>query len=538
MDLAAQLRTLEAAQGKPALLALATVDLAHHVRAESERARIKDALLAAAIPHWFNRDFLAALLETTLVEAESLLGQLRALRIVEPFPARGEHAANVHEATRLALREHLRTTDADRWQRLSSAARAHVAKGGEPHTRIEALYHLFAIDQAAAAAECEALDSEVTQGGRPEIRGALALALLELTAAGWLTGPAQIEARLAPLEVRNSRGEEGKLEAPSRTVLELARSEGYRTGIARAACLLGDALLAKGRPDEASAAYTEARAIVQELAASQPSNADRQRDLAAAHFRIGDIARTQGRLEEALVVISEGRDILQALASSDPSNAGRQRDLGVAHSRVGDVYQAQGRFDEALAAYRQDLAISQRLVASDPSNAGRQGGLAVAWSKIGDLYQAQGGRLDEALAAHQESLAVSANLVAGDPSNEGLQRELVLARLKVGDLHRAQGRLDDAFVAYQEGLAAAEDRASSDAANSDAQNTLAVAHSRLGDVYKDRGRLEDALAAFSAALDIFKRLASAEPSNPSWPREVVIAERRVAGVRRSLESSG
>src|SRR5262245_39132797 len=105
MDFTEQLHILNAAEGNPALLALATVDLAHNALPPGERMRIKDALIAAAVPHWCDRDFLAALLETTGEEGERLLGQLRALTIVEPFPARGEHAVNVHEAARLALRE-------------------------------------------------------------------------------------------------------------------------------------------------------------------------------------------------------------------------------------------------------------------------------------------------------------------------------------------------------------------------------------------------------------------------------------------------
>src|SRR5215831_2029972 len=116
MDFTEQLRILQAVQGKPALLAPATLDLVHNALSAEERAQIKDALVAAAVPHWCDRDFLAALLDTTPEEGERLLSQLGPLTVVEPFPARGEHAVNVHEAARLALRAHLRVTDAARWK--------------------------------------------------------------------------------------------------------------------------------------------------------------------------------------------------------------------------------------------------------------------------------------------------------------------------------------------------------------------------------------------------------------------------------------
>jgi Flp pilus assembly protein TadD len=370
MDFTEQLRILQAAQGNPALLALATVDLAHNALAAEERTRIKDALVAAAVPHWCDRDFLAALLDTTPEEGERLLGQLRALTVVEPFPARGEHAVNVHEAARLALREHLRATDVARWKALSTRARAHVCQGTEPHTRIEALYHLFAINQPAAAAACEALDREFTDGGRPEVRHALALALRELTDGGWLTESAQVEALLAPLMVRHWRGEAAQLEAEARYIADLARTASDPSGIGRTQLLLGDVLQTKGRLDEALAAFREALAIFQRLASTDPSNAGWQRDLAVAHAKVGDIVQAQGRLDEALATFREAFAISQRLASTEPSNANWQRDLAIAHSSLGQAYQSMGNEKNAQSSYRSAVDAMEQAVAMSPGNVG------------------------------------------------------------------------------------------------------------------------------------------------------------------------
>src|ERR1700744_852045 len=99
MEFAEQLRILEAAKGAPALLALATVDIAHHRLPATERSQVKDALLAAAVPHWCDRDVLAALLQATPEETDRLLAELSTLTVIEPFPARGKGAINVHENT-------------------------------------------------------------------------------------------------------------------------------------------------------------------------------------------------------------------------------------------------------------------------------------------------------------------------------------------------------------------------------------------------------------------------------------------------------
>ena len=261
------------------------MDLTYPTLTLDERSRIKDALVAAAIPHWCDTPFLSALLAITQEESERLASCLRRLKIVEDFPARGLGAFNVHETARLTLREYLRTTDPAQWKQLATRARHHVSTNSEPHARIDGLYHHFVINQDAAAVECETLDREFTILNHPENRQALAVALAELAASGWLTGTAQVEAMLAPLEVRNSRGEQAQLEVEARHILALAVETRSLSSTARANCLLGDVLVAKGRLDDALNAFREYLSISQKLAQQDPSNAGWQRELAVSHSR-------------------------------------------------------------------------------------------------------------------------------------------------------------------------------------------------------------------------------------------------------------
>lgn len=191
MDLEQQLRILEAAQGSPALLTLSAVDLAHPLLPEPERAQIRRALLAAAVPHWCDREFLGTLLQATKEESERLLGQLRALSAIEPFPARGENAVNVHGASRLTLREHLRQTDDVLWKEYARRAHGYLRSSEKPHARVEALYHHFAIDPAEAAAECERLTQDFAAFQQPEMLSALVPTLQELATANWLDAKAR-----------------------------------------------------------------------------------------------------------------------------------------------------------------------------------------------------------------------------------------------------------------------------------------------------------------------------------------------------------
>src|ERR1035438_1802544 len=105
MGLLEQLRILQAAQADPAKLTLATVDLQYPDLPGPESAALKSALEAAAIPHWCDERILAALLQLSPEDSAARFTRLRSLKLIEPFPARGETAVNVHESGRLTLRK-------------------------------------------------------------------------------------------------------------------------------------------------------------------------------------------------------------------------------------------------------------------------------------------------------------------------------------------------------------------------------------------------------------------------------------------------
>jgi tetratricopeptide (TPR) repeat protein len=517
MDFDGRLKVLQSAEGDPALLALATVELAHTELPMEERESIRRALLAAAVPHWFDPGFLGALLAVDELEAERLHGQLCALSAVEPFSARGERAVNVHESVRLALREHLRQSDPEWWRTLAERARAHVAASSSAHARIEALHHLFAIDQEAAAAECETLDRDLMQ--KPEWRQALAMSLSELANAGWLRGSALVESLLIPLEARSQRGETARLEAEVCAVLDLAERNPYSLALSSAQCLLGDVYQSQGRRDAALASFQKSLAIIEQLVQDDTSKISFQRDLGIAHTRLGDMFKSQGKHDKAFASFQKYLAIIEQLVQKDPSNTSWQRDLSASHSRLGDVYTSQGKHDEALASFQKNLAIIEQLVQDDPSNTDWQREHGVAYGSLGNVFNSQG-KHDEALASVQKFLAIIERLVQAYPSNAELQHDLGAAHSKLGDVYRSQGRRDAALASFQKSLAIIEQLVQDDPSNADWQRELGVAHAHLGDLYESQGRREAALASLHKSLAIIDRLVQDDPSNALWKRDL------------------
>lgn len=113
MDFDEQIRLLQAAQGDPQKLALATLD----ILLTSYPSALRRAFEAAAIPHWFDERLLADLLDDDLRgDSHRWFEAVVALPAVEPFPARQGY--NVHEATRLGLRRRLYAESPERFREL------------------------------------------------------------------------------------------------------------------------------------------------------------------------------------------------------------------------------------------------------------------------------------------------------------------------------------------------------------------------------------------------------------------------------------
>lgn len=99
---------------------------------------VQELVWIAAVPHWFDQDFLAALLGSTPNEGD--FATLLDLSFVEIYPERG-HA--VHERTRKLLLDRLWQNETDRYRTLSTRAAAYCERRDQRDTawRVEGIYH-------------------------------------------------------------------------------------------------------------------------------------------------------------------------------------------------------------------------------------------------------------------------------------------------------------------------------------------------------------------------------------------------------------
>jgi tetratricopeptide (TPR) repeat protein len=108
---------------------------------------LRQAVWAAAIPHWFDHDFLNAVLANPLKDSE--FQALTELSFFEAYPERG---FNVHERSRTLLLNRLWLTNKARYQKLSKRAAAYCKKQDQKVAawRIETLYHSLLADSLTA----------------------------------------------------------------------------------------------------------------------------------------------------------------------------------------------------------------------------------------------------------------------------------------------------------------------------------------------------------------------------------------------------
>ncbi len=110
---------------------------------------LQKAVWAAAIPHWFDTSFLAALLDASADRVEGkILPRLSALSFVELFPGRGY---NVHERSRTLLLKRLWRQDRELYRELSRRSADFCSKqdAAQISWRIELLYHAVVADSTA-----------------------------------------------------------------------------------------------------------------------------------------------------------------------------------------------------------------------------------------------------------------------------------------------------------------------------------------------------------------------------------------------------
>jgi tetratricopeptide (TPR) repeat protein len=510
------LRRLDETKGDTRAQAVVAAEFALAMLPEEDQAPVRAALDAAAVLRWFDSRLLARLLEIPEEESRRLSEQLKTFPFIERYRSGAEDLRNVHESTRLGWRKRLALEAPERFRALSSAAAGCFAGDLSPSARIEWIYHLLSGDPDRGTAALQRMGSDWS--GRLEDHYALAAALRELDETGLVRGRSCVWVLLTIAWTRVSKGEQSQLAAAAFHVLSLARRTGDLRAEGNAHVLLGDVMSAQANIKAALSAYEEYLSISERLAADDPGNDSKQREIAVARNRVGSVWETQGRYAEAQAAYEASLAINKRLTDQDPDNTRWQRDLAVTYSRLGTVFAAQNHLAEAREANETCLAITSRMAERHPNNDELQRELAVAHGRRGDELVAEGD-LAEALIAHEKYRMISRRLAEQDPANAVWVWDLVVAHRAVGNVLELQGKSSEATAAFREYLDDSRRLAELDPLNAGCQREVALACARLGRQESKAGRYEPALALFEEASRIFASVVARRWGIVLWEQE-------------------
>ncbi|NUP94912.1 MAG: tetratricopeptide repeat protein [Planctomycetaceae bacterium] len=324
------------------------------------------------------------------------------------------------------------------------------------------------------------------------------------------------------------------------------RSDRWSRERAAAWSLLGNVRLEEGDLAGARGSYEASRQIAETLAASDPTNGVKWRDLSVSIINLGDVQLAEGDLAGAHRSFEESERIRNKLVALNPTKVVLKQDLSLSLDKLGDVQFAEGDLPGARRSYEESKEIRHRLAALDPTSAELQRDVSVSLNKLGDVQRA-GGDLAGARRSYEESKEIRHKLAASDPKNAGLKRDLSVSLSRLGNVQLWEGDLAGARRTYEASTELAETLAASDPINAGLKRDLSVSLSKLGYVLLEVGDLAGARRAYEESKEIRLVLAASDPTNAGLKRDlsvslstlgdVQLAEGDLAGSRRSYEAS-
>ena len=280
----------------------------------------------------------------------------------------------------------------------------------------------------------------------------------------------------------------------------------------------GRILLAQARIADAAAAFTQARALMEQRTAAKPGDTARRLDLARALDGLGLATLAAGKTDASREIFERQLALLPDGPGDIPASLLRASTL----ERLGDIAQRAGQSDPALAHYSAQETLLRRLRAAQPDDRAVQQALAIACEKLGTLHERQG-RFADALARYEEERDLFRPLSEKTPGDLVLRRRIVVSFGKIGGALLALQRPAEALAPLAEALRAAEDLARIDPVNLDLQRELAAAHQRLGTLHREAKRHTESLDHFARDISLLESLTTREPANPDFQQDLAIA---------------
>ncbi len=295
-----------------------------------------------------------------------------------------------------------------------------------------------------------------------------------------------------------------------------------------------DVYLDAGDSRRALALAEQAEKLAGQLTGQDPGNDAWQSLVYKTAFRIGDIVVNYD-IGAAKVKYDLALKVAETFADKDPSNVDRQADVALVMNKEGDLDLMKGNWDSALSRYQKSLDIGKALKGGEPQqNPAARKIVGDAWARLGGLSAAQG-RYDEALEQYQEAFNIRKSLAEEHPEEGVYQGNLAAAYHFMGGVYRNYydatnngDMLDKALQQYGVALKIRQARANADSGNASWQDSLQQEELAIADALLRKQDLAGAIEKYRTALDIRQALVVKDPSNAAWKANLASTHDRLA----------
>ncbi|HEV2805447.1 MAG TPA: tetratricopeptide repeat protein [Chthoniobacterales bacterium] len=521
------LQLLADAKGDDAKITLATVEIAVSSQPAERQDQMREAVYAAAVPHWFDEKTVGALLDVSADKASQIYSIMKRFSFVEPFPR--YQACSVHERTRSHVVAFLFREQTEKYVTYSARSLAYFKNGSTPHEQIEAAYHQLIAAPELGASNIAQLYDKWRSRGAWELLQALAAPLDEHLQFHRLQG----EALAMTFDVVASARSPYQSLTKTKALLDQAVEIYRKLGDARQEALVLNELgaIQDGRGDLAGAqdSFEASMALASKLVIRDPDRPLFQSDLAYSRRRLGDVQKRRGDLAGAKQSAELAMEIITKLAKTDPASVRWKRELSICYNLLGTIQKAEKDFVGAQKSFESGMDIAKELVEGDPDNVELQRDLSIFHNLLGDTSSMRG-KLMDARHSFEVAMAIAKRLVERDPENAEWQRDLMISYNKLGDIKNAEGDIDGAQRSFEAAKAIAEQLTASDADNAVWQRDLAVCYFNLGKICRSTGKWEEARQWAEGDLAITQNLAKRDPSNVELQQDLEASRAVLADV--------
>ena len=317
-------------------------------------------------------------------------------------------------------------------------------------------------------------------------------------------------------ETKLEGGDSTRAEEQLRAGLQLAElavtrgGEGADEAVCRIELKLADALVARGRDDDAASLVSRCDGRARAKIAAAPGDPAWRGLLAGASIRRARRAHQRGEMPEARRLLEEGRALSTALLDEKSAEV----PLGAAGANLQLAQWAREDRDPAAAsrAAQACVDVAARSVALAPEALDRQFALHACWDELGSVRLSQQD-LAGAAAAFETARDVIHQLVAREPANQSWRRALGISEDRLAGVALARGDPRRALEHYRAGRDVSAELARREPASADLRYDLSISDFTLASLYDALGDATAAERSFRLCLDEMREARTIDPKN-------------------------